>query len=82
MPPPVRLLPFCKLEDKQSVWSNELGQKIQIVSRKTFDFEPINRRQETFRMVKAKANRTLDGNANGPVIPSISRVHHSARCPR
>lgn len=29
-------------------------------------------------MVKAKANRTLDGYANGPVIPSISRVHYSA----
>ena len=33
-------------------------------------------------MVKAKANRTLDGYSNGPVIPSISRVHHSARYPK
>ncbi len=29
-------------------------------------------------MVKARANRTLNGYANGPVIPSISRVHYSA----
>ena len=40
--------------------------------------EPINRRHQAFRMVKAKANRTLDGYANGSVIPSISRVHYSA----
>lgn len=33
-------------------------------------------------MVKAKANRTLDGYANGPVNPSISRIHHSTRCPK
>lgn len=29
-------------------------------------------------MVKARANRTLNSYANGPVIPSISRVHYSA----
>ena len=62
------LLPFCKLKDKRSVRSNKFCQEIEVISSKSFDVGPFDRRQEAIRMVKARANRTLDGYTNGPFI--------------
>ena len=65
------LLTLGEFKDKGGVRSDKIGQKVQIVGREALDIKPFDSREIAFRVIKAKIDRTLDGNANRAVIPRL-----------